>query len=61
MKRRIVTVALLLPLLCPLAVGATNADIDPNGLTAPAPETAELGLVDWLDGVGQALWSWLRA
>lgn len=59
MKRRILTFVLLLALVCPLAVSAAHADMDPNGLTAPAPETSVPDLDDWVDSVVRVLLSWL--
>lgn len=54
MKRRILVLALLLTVLCPVVAAGTDADMDPNGLTAPAPEVA-----DWLDSVVRVFLAWL--
>jgi hypothetical protein len=48
MRRRILSIALLLPVLCPLAALATAADLDPNG----TPLTSDA--VGWLDTVLRA-------
>lgn len=49
MRRRTFTLTTLLSVLYPLAARATNADMDPNGIMAPAPES-----MDWLDSVFRA-------
>jgi hypothetical protein len=54
MKRRILSLALLLPLLCPMVVLAADPSADPDGLTAPAPELAA-----WLDSAVRVFLAWL--
>jgi hypothetical protein len=45
MRRRIVSLVLLLAVVLPMAAGATHADMDPNGLTTTGVSA------DWLDDV----------
>lgn len=52
MRRRILTLALLLAAVCPLAAGATTAAMDPDG----NPVTAS---VDWLGSVFRAFLAWI--
>jgi hypothetical protein len=53
MRRRILSIALLLTVLCPLAAAATSAELDPNG--TPAPSAA----LDWLGSVFRAFLAFL--
>jgi len=53
MRRRILTLALLLAALYPLAAGATSAELDPNG----TPITS--APLDWLDSVFRAFLAFL--
>lgn len=53
MRRRIFTLAVLLSSFCPLAVGATTAAMDPDGI--PVTSAA----LDWLDSVFRAFLAFL--
>ncbi|HSL83745.1 MAG TPA: hypothetical protein VLF66_13300 [Thermoanaerobaculia bacterium] len=54
MKRRILSLALLLTLWSPVAAVAGSATADPDGLTAAAPE-----LVAWLESALRVFLSWV--